>query len=564
MSDFLVHALLSNFIVATILGSVAYWLHRRYQAASLANLLWIVLLAKLMTPPIFSLPVFEMQSLAEQSPIENSSEVSSFNLQLPNEIETNDSTDVSGFATTTPVSQQHSIAKWLVPLGLVWLISSLTILAISFWRIVRFHLMLKRRWQVPELDTQRMANSIARQLGLDPSGQRLRIVSANVSPFVWWLGGTPTVVIPERAIAGLTEQDLYAVLSHEMAHIKRRDHWVRWLECLAGITFWWNPLVWWAKRHLRVTEEIACDCLVLQATNSQQADYANSLLNIAELLTTEAIRPPAVASAINSGGLLEKRLTIIMAGKRISLPQWIRVAVCTGVLCAFPLGFVVAQDMQAVERRLGEAVADGEITLRQAAIMLDALKESMHYDHDEHHDDGHHDEDFWREHRDDDDRSVKPELAMRNEVYLQLMTDDIQAAVEAGKMTRRDAELKLNALRQKMIRDQYSEAEQKLNELRVKLFELTDGKHEHDDHDHEHNNEDAHDDDNQAGDDDSSRRQDRREGVERRFRIAARNIQEALDKGEIDEEEAKERQLALRKRYQTFMESYKEDDDRDR
>ena len=37
-----------------------------------------------------------------------------------------------------------------------------------------------------------------------------------------------------------------AVLAHELAHLRRRDHWVRRLEMVAAVFHWWNPLFWLA------------------------------------------------------------------------------------------------------------------------------------------------------------------------------------------------------------------------------------------------------------------------------------------------------------------------------
>ena len=53
------------------------------------------------------------------------------------------------------------------------------------------------------------------------------------------------------------EQD--AVLAHELAHLKRRDHWVRRLEAIVLGLYWWYPGAWWARRQLERAEEECCD-----------------------------------------------------------------------------------------------------------------------------------------------------------------------------------------------------------------------------------------------------------------------------------------------------------------
>ena len=64
MTDFLIQATLSNLFVATILAVTAWLVQRRVRSASLANLMWALVLIKMVTPPLFSLPVFEVPSFA--------------------------------------------------------------------------------------------------------------------------------------------------------------------------------------------------------------------------------------------------------------------------------------------------------------------------------------------------------------------------------------------------------------------------------------------------------------------------------------------------------------------
>ena len=55
---------------------------------------------------------------------------------------------------------------------------------------------------------------------------------------------------------------------------------------------------------------------------------------------------------------------------------------CTllSAVLVLPLGLGFAQDYDAVERRLGRAVGEGELTLKQAVMMMDALRDSARDD----------------------------------------------------------------------------------------------------------------------------------------------------------------------------------------
>ena len=146
-----------------------------------------------------------------------------------------------------------------------------------------------------------------------------------------------------------------------------------WSGC-RGLRLWWNPVLWVARRQLRTTEEIACDAMVVETIGAPRQQYARSLLNMAELLTTSTLRPPAVASAINSGGILEKRLTMIVSQTNLKLSNWMCLAVFLLAIGVLPIGLVYAQDYEAVQKRLVEAVKSGEISRAQAGAMLETLK----------------------------------------------------------------------------------------------------------------------------------------------------------------------------------------------
>jgi polyhydroxyalkanoate synthesis regulator phasin len=143
-------------------------------------------------------------------------------------------------------------------------------------------------------------------------------------------------------------------------------------------------VVWWAQRNLRATEEICCDALVLSCLNPQPQSYANSLLAAVEFLADPTIRPPAMASEINSGGFLERRFKMIVS-QTSNRPnsRGLQLLVLLCAMLVLPFGVAFAQDFDAVERKLGEAVAEGDLSLEHAMAMMESLREVAEYDEDE-------------------------------------------------------------------------------------------------------------------------------------------------------------------------------------
>ena len=94
------------------------------------------------------------------------------------------------------------------------------------------------------------------------------------SPFVLGVF-RPRIYLP-YAIEG---QNLYHVVAHEQAHIRRKDHWWKPLGFLLLTVYWFNPLMWIAYVLLCRDIELACDEKVIaQLGNDQRADYTQALV----------------------------------------------------------------------------------------------------------------------------------------------------------------------------------------------------------------------------------------------------------------------------------------------
>jgi len=74
----------------------------------------------------------------------------------------------------------------------------------------------------------------------------------------------PRILLPRDLWAELSEEQRDTLLLHELAHLRRRDHWVRRLELVVLGLYWWLPVAWWACRCLHEAEEECCDAWVIE------------------------------------------------------------------------------------------------------------------------------------------------------------------------------------------------------------------------------------------------------------------------------------------------------------
>lgn len=117
---------------------------------------------------------------------------------------------------------------------------------------------------------------------------------------VGWL--RPVILIPAGLLAGLPPDQVEALLLHELAHIRRHDFLVNFLQGVAESVLFYHPAVWWISRQIRIEREHCCDDLAAAASGSVLT-YARAL---AELETARPAHRQTVLAA--SGGSLAARI----------------------------------------------------------------------------------------------------------------------------------------------------------------------------------------------------------------------------------------------------------------
>ena len=93
----------------------------------------------------------------------------------------------------------------------------------------------------------------------------------------------PCIYLPIHLISDYNESDMRYMLLHELQHYKHKDAVASYLMNLAGVVYWFNPLVWYALKEMRNDREVACDTSVLKMLEEDAyEDYGNTLINFAE------------------------------------------------------------------------------------------------------------------------------------------------------------------------------------------------------------------------------------------------------------------------------------------
>ena len=128
--------------------------------------------------------------------------------------------------------------------------------------------------------------------------------------------------IPE--ISGGSEPDglrpIRYMLLHELQHYRHKDAFAGCLMTLAGILYWFNPVVWIALREMRNDREIACDTSVLNMLETDlHEDYGRTLIDFAGKLSRPAF--PFAAGLGGNMAQMKRRILNITAYEKPTIKR---------------------------------------------------------------------------------------------------------------------------------------------------------------------------------------------------------------------------------------------------
>ena len=398
----LVNALLSNALVATGLALAPLVLSRFGRSPALVHSLWLVVLLKLVTPPLVQVPLAISSTAPQVRPPGAVDVASRLTLaarpdrqELPAHLVQDDSEPTecewdgtaqsieptvpagntelgetgggSRFAaaadeTEWPHAQDshaennpasitlRDLPRWEVLALALILAGGLVCWSLAAVRIIGLKCLLRDVQPAPA-DLQARVSAVARQLQLRRVPTTW-LVPGRIPPMLWTLGGRARLLVPSELWPDLSGSQQTALIAHELAHLKRKDHWIRWLDLAVAGLYWWHPVVWWARRGLREAEEQCCDAWAVWATPRGSRSYAAALLAALEFVSGAPTTGVAAAAAVISGrghvSFLKRRMRMIVQARTPKALSWAgRLGVLGLAALILPLAPTWAQNQKA-------------------------------------------------------------------------------------------------------------------------------------------------------------------------------------------------------------------------
>ena len=282
MANFMIRFFLCNVFISGIIGILL--LVKRIFKNSLSSRmqynLWFLLLGLLAVPFIpfrfIGLPqIFSWLGSLRSSP----SSGAGTNITGTAEAVTTGNTNWMNNFTLSVNSETPSIAGYIL-LG-IWIVGILAMIILVIKSSLRLRSLEKSALPLQNQEVRRLYHRCLEEMGIH---RDIPVYSTAFlkSPIIVGLL-KPCIYLPIHLISDYDESDMRYMLLHELQHYKHHDAIANYLMNLAGVVYWFNPLVLYALKEMRNDREVACDTSVLKMLEEDAyEDYGNTLINFAE------------------------------------------------------------------------------------------------------------------------------------------------------------------------------------------------------------------------------------------------------------------------------------------
>jgi beta-lactamase regulating signal transducer with metallopeptidase domain len=211
-------------------------------------------------------------------------------------------------------STLNQITRVVPFIAVLWSVGLCLLLLRHAGALVLLHQMRAKGIKAPDDELSAMLLQLRKKMGVTRAAQLLLSARAQVPILI----GTvrPAILIPISLVTGLERRQLEAILSHELAHLRRWDDVMNLIQCGIVTLLYFHPLIWWLNHKVNEDRELCCDDLAVRRGADRVA--------LAEALASLAVNSgPGMALAASGSGPVARRIErLLMPKTGRGLPLW--------------------------------------------------------------------------------------------------------------------------------------------------------------------------------------------------------------------------------------------------
>jgi len=291
--------------ILVIVIAAASWLLRN-KSAHARYLLWLIVLAKCLVPPLVTVPLAVLPQERPVLLLETPPPVISEPMASPPVPDARPAAPSVGQVRTRLNVRPLLGIGWITGVSVFVLVAMIKALQTNSWlRRERKPLPAKLQSGIEDLFSGFDLKTLPKIWLLEGIGQ----------PFVWGLL-RGSIYLPANFVRFDSAEHRRGILGHELSHILRFDAAVNLLQVIAQAIFWFHPLVWWANKRIRAEREKCCDEMAIARLGAKVRDYSIAIVNIL-VEEHESTRPvPSLAVAGPVKNIEERIKTMLRPGKK--------------------------------------------------------------------------------------------------------------------------------------------------------------------------------------------------------------------------------------------------------
>ncbi len=286
------------------------------KSAHIRYLLWLIVLAKCLVPPLVTIPLAILpQDKMPEPTLISSGEMPAVNVEMKDTV-TSKPIALPSLQVTSPTIMERlarvTSKQWL---GFGWIVGVAAFLLFALIKALRTNFWLWRQRKPLPAELQIFIKELFSGLGIK-TFPKVWLLSGIGQPFVWGLL-RGRIYLPADFVKVNSAEHRRGVLGHELSHILRFDAAVNILQVVAQAVFWFHPFVWWANKKIRAEREKCCDEMAIARFGAKAKDYSDAIVNIL-IYEHESTRPvPSLAVAGPVKNIEERIKTMLRPGKKI-------------------------------------------------------------------------------------------------------------------------------------------------------------------------------------------------------------------------------------------------------
>lgn len=172
---------------------------------------------------------------------------------------------------------------WNQNLALAWIAAVIGGAGLVFWRARRAARLVRGLPVVDRIDIASTLDALCVQMGVrrKVALRQADSVLREIGPMTLGVR-RPVIILPRIMAREWPIDQIEPVLMHEVAHIRRLDLLVNWVQMVVQILYVFHPLVWYANWRLRQERELICDDIAVGEAARHRQAYCRSILRVVE------------------------------------------------------------------------------------------------------------------------------------------------------------------------------------------------------------------------------------------------------------------------------------------